>query len=585
MVSAPATLRALEERGFDLGSQLVGTAARSAQALAERPAYRVLAAAVAEDVAADRRRDAAAGIGMRYAHRQFNPAWLRSEKVRWELIAVVNRLDRRPFAPEHCGEIRFVYRLAYTENTATGVVSSRLPMTLNLVRFQPRGGAPGGEPSGSEPRSGESRSGERTCRDVARAWMGGSTASEDAAWLTAPGGPLEPRRVRTLPLKSVELNYQSVRWPSTVRPRLGGHAEYGMRVFRPKSEAPYLEPAPLENTIDRARLAKDRSLREELRAWLSRPESLAALDAGTLVVPERFLADHAVSVAPHGLERKGNRPFAATFTPKDFANLDFSGLTSVRSAASMIRRLDGLSCPGCHHSRSLAGFHLLGEDAPDKLVDALRVPMSPHFHTEVWRRRAYVAALASGRAVDEARPPAERAPNDNGVGAHCGLGDPAYATWTCAPGLRCTNTGDPEVGTCLPADGPSVGDACEHGTITGSDAHHDTTKLARVACQGERVCEQNSVGFPDGMCAGACTDLPEGAICGGIPLLTEFNGCLARGRSFESCILENTRPGALRACSFHEPCRDDYICARANGGGACMPPYFLFQLRVDGHPI
>src|SRR5690606_6557531 len=102
VVSAPATLRALEERGFDLGSQLVGTAARSAQALAERAAYRVLAAAVAEDVAADRRRDAAAGIGMRYAHRQFNPAWLRSEKVRWELIAVVNRLDRRPFAPEHC---------------------------------------------------------------------------------------------------------------------------------------------------------------------------------------------------------------------------------------------------------------------------------------------------------------------------------------------------------------------------------------------------------------------------------------------------------------------------------------------------
>src|SRR5690606_42020739 len=78
---------------------------------------------------------------------------------------------------------------------------------------------------------------------------------------------------------------------------------------------------------------------------------------------------------------------------------------------------------------------------------------------------------------------------------------------------------------------------------------------------------------------------PPGAICGGIPLLTEFNGCLARGRSFESCIVENTRPGALRACSFDEPCRDDYVCARVNGAGACMPPYFLFQLRVDGHPI
>lgn len=566
VVSAPATLRDLEARGFDLGSQLVGTPARDAHALAEYPAYQVLAKAVADDIAADRRRDAAAGIGMRYAHRQFNPAWLRSEKMRWELIAVVNRLDRRPFAPEHCGELRFVYRLAYTENTATGLVSSRLPMTLNLVRFQPRGDGP-------------------ACVDVAHSWLREHTATVDAAWLTGDRGPLAPSRVRALPLKSVELNFQSVRWPSTVRPRLGGHAEYGMRVFQPRSDAPYLEPAPLENTIDSARLARDRRLREELRAWLSRPESLTALDAGTLVVPERFLAKSAVSIAPHGLERKGNRPFATTFTPKDFENLDFSGLSSVRSAASMIRRLDGLSCPGCHHSRSLAGFHLLGEDAPDKTVDALAVPMSAHFHAEVQRRRAYVVSLASAGTTDEARPPAERAPNENGVGAHCGLGEPAYADWTCAPGLRCTSTGDPEVGTCLPAEGPSVGDACEHGAITGSNAHHDTAKLARVACQGDRVCEQNSVGFPDGMCAGACTDLPPGAICGGIPLLTEFNGCLARGRSFESCIVENTRPGALRACSFDEPCRDDYVCARVNGAGACMPPYFLFQLRVDGHPI
>jgi hypothetical protein len=92
------------------------------------------------------------------------------------------------------------------------------------------------------------------------------------------------------------------------------------------------------------------------------------------------------------------------------------------------------------------------------------------------------------------------------------------------------------------------------------------------------------------MCAGSCDALPEGATCGGIPLLAEFNGCLGRGVSFERCIAENTRPGALRACGFHAPCRDDYVCARggsdaAPGVGVCMPPYFLFQLRVDGHPL
>jgi hypothetical protein len=52
----------------------------------------------------------------------------------------------------------------------------------------------------------------------------------------------------------------------------------------------------------------------------------------------------------------------------------------------------------------------------------------------------------------------------------------------------------------------------------------------------------------------------------------------------------------LKGCDANEPCRDDYICARTAAGhsaskdarerahGACIPPYFLFQLRVDGHP-
>ncbi len=39
----------------------------------------------------------------------------------------------------------------------------------------------------------------------------------------------------------------------------------------------------------------------------------------------------------------------------------------------------------------------------------------------------------------------------------------------------------------------------------------------------------------------------------------------------------------LRACDDQNPCRDDYVCARAAHGGACLPPYFVFQLRVDGH--
>jgi len=370
---------------------------------------------------------------------------------------------------------------------------------------------------------------------------------------------------------------------------MAGHAEYVLRVFRRLPAAPYFEAAPLENTIDVGRLEKDAPLRAELSTWLRTPEALRTVDDGTAVVPEKFLSTRAVSVTPHGLARRANRPYRVAFDPNLFRDVDFSRYATIRSPAAFIRRLDALSCPGCHQSRSIAGFHLLGVEPESDRVDAVAVPMSPHFHAELERRRAYVLAVAESASPDERRPPPERGHGDGGAGAHCGLGDPGFSNWMCAAGLRCMNLSDDEVGECVAAGAPSIGDACEHGPVVATtNAKRDRVRLgAPVACGSGRVCEANSVGFPNGMCAGDCNTLPEGARCGGIPLLAEFNGCLARGVSFEKCIGENTRPGALRTCGFHASCRDDYVCARTGakgGGGVCMPPYFLFQLRVDGHP-
>jgi hypothetical protein len=83
------------------------------------------------------------------------------------------------------------------------------------------------------------------------------------------------------------------------------------------------------------------------------------------------------------------------------------------------------------------------------------------------------------------------------------------------------------------------------------------------------------------MCTADCT-LP-GATCGAIAILDSFNACLARGESFLACIRGNTSRAGLRACDIDRPCRDDYVCARSAQGGVCLPPYFVFQLRVDGH--
>lgn len=575
VVSDPSVLRKLDGGGFDLGSTVTGVHASSTQELGKHAGYRTLVNAVAADLAADRRSDTAAGVGMRFAHRQFDVRWLDSEATRFDLISVVNRIDRRPFAPTTCGEVRFVYRLGYRVGTKTGPVESRLPMTVNVVYFL----VP--DANGS-------------CASVASRWLSPKLDDPDAesAWLVSDRGPLCRACRDGWKPKSVELNLQSARWPSTVRPDMAGHAEYVLRVFRRLQAAPFFEAAPLENTIDSGRIEKDAALRTELSAWLRAPETLRAVDDGLAVVPEKFLSMRAVSVTPHGFARRANRPYRAVFDPNVFRDVDFSKYATIRSPAAFLRRLDALSCPGCHQNRSIAGFHLLGIESENDRVDAVAVPMSPHFHAELERRRAYVLAVAQGAAPDERRPPPERGKGDDGIGAHCGLGDSGFSDWTCAAGLRCTNLSEDEVGECVPAASLAVGDPCEHGPVAASsNAKRDRIRLGAAETCGEgRVCEANAVGFPNGMCAGACDALPEGARCGAIPLLVEFNGCLARGVSFDRCISENTRSGALRACGFHTPCRDDYVCARGagrmdDGGGVCMPPYFLFQLRVDGHPI
>ena len=91
------------------------------------------------------------------------------------------------------------------------------------------------------------------------------------------------------------------------------------------------------------------------------------------------------------------------------------------------------------------------------------------------------------------------------------------------------------------------------------------------------------------MCAGTCASetaaVEPGAVCGAIAVLTPFNDCLARGGLFSTCAL-HARPASLRECGFDNPCRPDYLCARTpSGASACLPPYFVLQMRVDGHPL
>ncbi|WP_286185427.1 hypothetical protein [Acidovorax cavernicola] len=547
LVTSPVALQAAEKSGAGFGRWFdVPVAAASGiatnQALARSPAWQSIADPLKGSLVALQRRDPQAGVGIaRYPHRIFDARWLASPDAFFELVGVANRMDRRPFQPGACGETRLVYRLAYR----SAAMQSRLPMT---VAVELRGDAPDADGS---------------CAGAVRRWQPPQASMKDEAlgrWLVSADGPLAPQRLAQARIAQITTNLQSVRWPSAVRPDLGGHAEYLLRAFRWNAGTQRFDAGPLENTPDIAKLKADAPLRKALLQWLQQPDTLRALDNATVRIPDRFLATESVSVAPRGLERLANRPFEQLFSPGDWRPVP--GSRTLQSPQAVLRRLDDLSCAGCHQSRAVAGFHLLGVDRRNvsrtfTTGNALALPHSPHLQDELARRERYVTAALSTPVPDPFRPLAS--PDDANA--------------------------SPEKAT--------VGASCEPTRITASadpwrDRAQKLPATAATTCEGAAsVCEKTSVGFPGGMCSGRCDPKDPNGTCGGIAILSDFNQCLAAKQPFGDCLSKHTRPGNLRSCSAQKPCREDYICAQAEGQpegrGACIPPYFLFQMRVDGH--
>lgn len=537
--------------------------------------WRAIADVIAADLAAIKRGDRRAGVGLRrYAHRMFDPAWLARGKL--ELVGIVARFDRARIADGSCGDFRLIYRLRYATVQAGEPVASRLPMTVAVILP----GAPAG--------------GDR-CAAAAARWRApaGTAGAELGRWLVSEIGPLGGGALDPARVASILTNLQAVRWPSSVHPDLGGHAEYLFREFAPDPASGALRPVALAAVPDVARIAGDRALRERLLAWVRDPAVLAAIDRGDVSLPPELRATVSVAATPRGFSRRANRPYRTLLRPAQLADLELTALPRLRSPEGLLRRLDEQTCGGCHQARSIAGFHLLGADG-DAVPpgNALAVPISAQLVTELERRRAIAEQLAAGDPPELAPPLAERAPGDPGrSGAACGLGDPAFADWTCADGLTClaldAPADDRAVGRCVARDASAIGEPCDTGAVAPrTDPRRDRVPVrAARPCADGTVCKTSRKGFPGGMCArDGCRDLPTGAACGLIAG-PGFDQCLIDGKLFSRCIADTVVEIGLRPCSEAEPCRDDYVCARRpDGGGACVPPYFLFQLRVDGHP-
>lgn len=396
------------------------------------------------------------GVGDRNAIRLFDRDWLASGVTQFVLVGIVNRMDRAYVALETCGEIRLIYRLMRT--AATPEAASRLlPMTLNLVLHARSPGDAGPD-----------------CAGLAQ------------GWLTAPEAALA--NVTAGHVDRIETNLQIAHIPKSATRAF--RTDYLQKVFRRSAASGVFEEASLENQIDRDRLLADVALAQDFGAWLLAPEHLAQFDAGTVLIPERFLATGSVAATPagfapsplhpaYGLMQADGADTAAVFTDDDvvsaLARASAQGivLQNIRSAAGFARRLNDISCGGCHQVRGIGGFHFPGVDVEASAPNgspaiAAGVPASPHFIGDQPRRRDVVMAMRAGRAPDFSRGFSDRPQlrGDaalvgtgyvDGWGAHCyrapaspQKSDASFTDWTCAAGLSCQAVDDdPRFGMCF----------------------------------------------------------------------------------------------------------------------------------------
>lgn len=406
------------------------------------------------------------GVGEGFDVQLFDRANLKSRDTRFVLAGVVNRMDRAYVSEESCGEIRLIYRLARFETGPNGgKTATRLPMTFNLVMKarDPRQTDGGGKPI--------------TCAEVARRWL------DNDNWQGLIGGSFHPSDAM---LDRVETNIQV-----SVAPKSALHdfrSDYLLKVFKYDAATKTFEQSTLENQIDRDRILADDDLRRDFKDWLLAPDHLREFDRGTVLIPEKFLAKAAVVPTPAGLDASALQPEFGMMQGEGngegkgepvFTDNDVVGaleqaaargdMQNIRSVAGFQRRLNDITCAGCHQTRGIGGFHFPGVDwLADKPSNSTIVAASPHFVGDQPRRRDILTAFAAGKRPDFSRGFASRPQTrgslelagteyQDGWGAHCslpnagsGMPDKSFTSWSCARGLTCQATAaSSRIGMCF----------------------------------------------------------------------------------------------------------------------------------------
>jgi hypothetical protein len=416
------------------------------------------------------------GVGEAYDFQLFDRTLLYSDHTRFVLAGIVNRMDRSYLSEKNCGEIRLIYRLTQMGAPAAGEsgASPRLPVTLNVV-LKAKGDSivNGGDAS-------------ITCAEIARRWLAAGesqlTGVEFAGKFLSGDGPLE--LIPSVNIDRIETNLQIAHAPKSATRDF--RTDYLLKVFHTNAPSDTFEEAPLENQIDRTRILADETLKRDFKAWLLDPGHFGELDRGTVLIPDKFLATGAVASTPVGFAASSLQPAFGLVQGDDaakdpvFKESDVvaalkqaadSGvaLQNIRSVAGFERRLNDMTCSGCHQTRGIGGFHFPGVDwMAAKPDNSTVVPASPHFFGDQIRRRDILASLRDGKRPDYSRGFSSRpqlrgstelagTEYEDGWGAHCYLphanaadNDRSFKSWTCAEGLACQAAGQASrMGMCF----------------------------------------------------------------------------------------------------------------------------------------
>ncbi len=536
-------LGSYESAGFSFSQYLCGVKSSGPDALIKQcPAYRELFSVLSEDI--HNRFQKLPSPEIKKDTEFFRTQWLESKDSRFQLTALVLRLDRMPALANTCGEMRLIFRLLRQYQDGSKRYESYLPMTVMAVVPLPFVSRCERYVSQSNPR-----------------------------WESLLQTAATQRNIR------LEINLLGLRVPAPILPDSTGYAEYLMRVFAFDRTKGTLQVLPLENTPDVDKISSHPALRKDFVAWVKAVENRAALQSGHFQLPERFLAAVVVSVSPFGLQRLANAPYSRILVGENIS-------------PALLTRLNRSSCQGCHQTGSDAGFHFLGSNLSKSFVyNRTALPASRHFWAEQEWREKFVAHYRR-TLTSLARPIPGRTDGKSGIsGDTCTVGE----VFPCREGFVCRqlwqNSKFPELqtGYCQKNPMTIAGEPCLLGNWKeDGEFGAGLSDVITTACFELAQCLPQSIGFPGGICGVGCLEKKmEGTVCQRVPALQNFTECTTSGHGLSACFKKASTRALLRGCTIDIPCRPDYVCAQvvhAGGsrfGGACVPPYFLPQLNLS----